>query len=401
MLIFTAIRNLFRNPRRTLAILLTVALGTGSLFIYNGFNTGIMNQYRENLIRGRFGHGQINTVGYRERVFEKPWEHWITDFPELRTKLGGIPGVSQIFPRVGFSALLTNGSINVGGVGTGVDGVEEAKFFTTLNIIEGKMLTSEPDGIILGKGLAQSLDVKVGDRVTVLTNTIHGSINGADLTVTGIFHLGPKEFDDVVFRLPLAQVHNLLDTDRVESVALGLRSLDDWNTVATQVKAAFPNLEATPFAVLDKVYYQNSVDWLKSQFNIILIIILTIVILGIFNTVSTSVLERKQEIGNLRANGESQWDVMKMLALEGLLLGMAGALGGILIGLGVVYGLIPNGIFMPPAPGITRQYFVRVELQPSMALAVFAMGSIATLLGTVLAALRVVRLPIGEALRST
>ena len=56
---------------------------------------------------------------------------------------------------------------------------------------------------------------------------------------------------------------------------------------------------------MDKIYYQHSVDFLKSQFGLILTIILVIVLLGVFNTVSLSVLDRRHEIGVLRANGES------------------------------------------------------------------------------------------------
>ena len=74
-------------------------------------------------------------------------------------------------------------------------------------------------------------------------------------------------------------------------------------------------------------------DWLNAQFGVIQIIIVTIVVLGIFNTVSTGVLERKQEIGTLRANGESRYDVMRLLCLEGLALGVLGAALGIIVAL--------------------------------------------------------------------
>lgn len=401
MLLLAALRNLLRNLRRTTAVLVTVALGTGALFLFHGFNAGIMNQYRENSIRARYGHGQVNQKAYRERVYEKPWEHWVEATPELRAKLAKAPGVTQLFPRVGFSGLLTNGRITVSGVGQGIDGVEEAKFFSTLNVEQGKLLSDEQDGILLGRGLARSLDLKVGDRVTLLTNTIHGSMNGADFQVTGIFHTGAKDFDDVLFRVQLSQAQQLLDTTKVESIALGLRSLEDWPAVAAHVAKELPELDAIPFAELDKVYYQHSVDWLASQFRVFQFIILTIVVLGIFNTISTGILERKQEIGNLRANGESVFDVMTLLGLEGAALGVAGAIVGLLLAVFVTYVLIPKGILMPPAPGITRQFYVRVEPQPPMAVVTFAMGTICALVGTLLAGLRVAKMPIGEALRST
>jgi putative ABC transport system permease protein len=265
---------------------------------------------------------------------------------------------------------------------------------------QGETLSDQKDGILLGRGLARALDVKPGDRVTVLGNTIEGTINGLDLTVTGYFHTGSREMDDVMFRIQLDQAQQLLDTDRVETMALGLRSLDDWDRVAAAVEKGHPELEAVPFAVLDKVYYQHSVDWLKQQFAVIQIIILTIVLLGILNTVATAILDRKQEIGNLRANGESFGDVMKMLAWEGLALGVLGSTLGLVMTMLLVYVGLRNGILMPPAPGLTRQFEVFIELQAPMAGVTFLMGLATASAGTMLAGWRVARMPIGQSLRS-
>jgi putative ABC transport system permease protein len=401
MVLALAWRNCVRNYRRSLAVILTVGVGAGALFTFNGFNTGIMNQYRANTIRSRFGHGQVNLAGYRGQVFEKPWEHWIENPETVIAKMRDIPGVTHVFPRLEFYALLTNGSTTLSGRGQGIDGAAEASFFTALNIEQGQMLTGQPDGVMLGQGLARSLRLKVGDRVTVLGNTIYGSINGVDLTVVGIFHTGAKEFDDRVFRLPLAHAQKLLDTPKVESIAVGLRSIEDWEPFAKAVAPEGSGLEAVPFAVLDKVYYQNAVDWLGSQFRVIRLVILFIVVLGIFNTVSTGVLERKREVGNLRANGEATRDVMALFLAEGALLGVGGALFGIAFAYLANVTIMSKGILMPPSPGLTRQYHVLIELQAWNAFEVFLLGSLCALIGTFLAAYKVSRMPIGEALRST
>lgn len=400
MMFSLAIRNLFRNKRRTLALLLTVASGAAALFTFQGFNYGIMNQYKENTIRSRYAHGQINTAGYREQVYEKPWEHWISDASETVQQLKTHPAVAQVFPRAEFFALLTNGRITIAGRGQGVDGVEESKFFTTLNIEEGVALSDQADGILLGRGLARALKVKAGDRVTVLSNTIHGSMNAGDFHVTGIFHTGSKDFDDTIFRIPIAQAQTLLDTDRVESIAIGLKDENAWPAIETWTSSQ-KNLEATPFAVLDKVYYQNSVDWLNQQFAVIQFIILSIVVLGIFNTVSSGILERRPEIGNLRANGESQMDVFRLLLLEGAIAGVLGALIGLAVAFLLNITFLQNGILMPPAPGLTRQFFVKIEFLPNMAIWAFALNAATAILGTGFAAWKTSRMPIAEALRST
>jgi putative ABC transport system permease protein len=395
-----AARNLSRQPRRTFAVLLTVGLGSASLFLFQGFNTGIMNQYRENSIHARYGHGQLHTKGYLETVYERPWEHWIDNYDQVSSSLKAMPEVMQLFPRVEFFALLTNGSVNVSGRGTGVDGVEESTFFTTLNVEEGKMLSSEEDGILLGRGLANALNLKPGDRVTILANTVNGSLNGLDLTVTGIFHTGKKEFDDVAFRIPLAQARKLLDTDKVESIAVGLKDDALWDSFSRRAAEQFTTLSPTSFALLDKVYYQNSIDWLKSQFGIIRIIILSIVVLGIFNVVATSIFERKMEIGNLRANGDSSTDVMLLLASEGAAMGLVGAALGVAAAWALNSWLLPGGILMPPAPGLTRQFHVKIELDLLTAALTFGLGSLCCTVATILAAWRVAKMGIGDALRS-
>ncbi len=395
-----AIRNLMRNVRRTLAVLLTVAMGVGSLFIFHGFNTGIMNQYRDNTVHARYGHGQITMRGYRDRAQAEPWQHWIVEWEALREDLKGIPGVEHVFPRVQFPALLRKGDVSVSGSGQGIDGREESTFFDTLNVESGVLLSDQDDGILLGRGLARALDVSPGDEVLVVGNTVAGAMNSIELVVVGVFHTGAADFDNTVFRVPLAQALLLLDTDRVEAVALGLESIAYWDGVAETIEARYPEYEAVSFATLDKIYYQHSVDWLEAQFGVIQSIIVIIVVLGIFNTVSTAVLERKQEIGNLRANGESSFDILMLLASEGLSLGLLGAVVGCVLTVVINASVLHEGILMPPAPGITRQFHVLIELQPDMALKTGAMGVGATLVATLVAGWKVARMPIGDALRS-
>jgi putative ABC transport system permease protein len=392
-------RNLLRNPRRSLVLMATVAMGVLALFLFDGFNKGIMSQYKENTIHAKYGHGQINREGYREQVFEKPWEHWIQNSEAVLTTLRNTPGITHVFPRNDFYALLTNGIVNVTGKGTGIDGPSEADFFHTINIVQGQTLRDEADGIILGLGLARALNVEPGDRVTLLVNTIHGSMNGLDFRVIGIFHTGLKEIDDTHFRIQRTAAQTLLDTTAVESIALGLAQEKDWPDVIAAIKAKHPELEATTYAVLDKVYYQNAVDWLGQQFAVIQLIIVFIILLGIINTFSFTIMERTAEIGNLRANGDAPFEVLSLLIWEGFFIGLLGSLTGLFCGWLFNTLVIPNGILMPPAPGLTRQFFVRIELQTSMMFVATAMGVGTSLAAVTLTAWKRVRMPIAAALR--
>lgn len=399
ILFILAFRNLFRHFRRTLTLLLTVAMGSGALFLFKGFNTGIMNQYKENTIHAKTGHGQLNTKGYMDEVYERPWQHWIKDADKIKTDLKTIPGVTHVFPRIDFYAVVTNGLLNVAAKGTGVDGTEEADFFWTINIVQGETLRAQKDGIILGVGMARALKVKPGDSLVLVSQTTAGRANAADVTVVGVYHTGNKDIDDSTFRIQRTLAADLLDTDKVEAIAIGLHGDDMWPNFAKAVKDKYPELDATPFAVIDKVYYQNAVDWLGQQFFVIQLIIIFIVTLGITNSFAFSVVERTAEIGNLRANGESAWDITALLMWEGLLIGLIGSIAGVFISYLFNVIVIPHGILMPPAPGLTRQFYVKIELLWSSALASGALGLGATLLATFIASYKRVRLPVGDALR--
>lgn len=401
MWFFIAYRNLFRNLRRTIAILMTVGIGAGALFSFAGFINGILIEYRESTIHSHYGYGQINTKGYRDTAFENPIKHWIDEWPRLSLFLTDQKGVKEVFPRASFSALLKKGNKTISGHGEGIEGEREADFFTSLNIEEGEALRDQPHGILLGKGLAAALNVHPGDTVTVIATSAKSVINDQKFTVTGVFHTGNAQFDKNVFRIPIRDAQDLLKTNRIESISLGLYQLSDWEGVAKAIQEKFPTLEATAFDELDKIYYKHSVDWLNAQFGVVLCIILGIVILGIFNSVSASILERKQEIGNLRANGESVLEVMRLIVAEGALVSFLGSVIGIGISYAFLMGFIHQGLEMPPGPGQTRQFLVTFSFTWPIILKTVAYNTLAALIASFLAGIKVARMPIAKALRSS
>lgn len=400
MIFFLSFMNLFRNSRRTLAILLTIALGTGVLFSFKGFIHGVLTQYMENTVHAHYGHGQINTKGYRETTHAEPWKHWINHKHDLQNYLARQDVIEHVFPRVNFSALLKKGQVTVGGAGQGIEAPKESKFFHSLNIEEGENLTYQENGILLGKGLAKALGVKPGDAMTLVVNAIDGTISQTEMIVTGIFHTGSLDFDSRVFRIPLAKAQTLLRTGSIEMYSLGLKDFAAWEEFAASLEKTFPELEATSFAVLDQVYYQHSVDWLNAQFHVIQMIILSIVLLGIFNSISGAILERKQEIGNFRANGESIGDVMRLITLEGTFLGMFGSALGIVMTFILMKGFLEDGLLMPPGPGLTRPFYISFQFEWTMVYATIGLSTIAAMCASLMAGIRVARMPIAKALRA-
>lgn len=400
MVFYLAFRNLFRNRRRSLAILLTIALGSGALFAFKGFITGVLDDYKESTIHCHYGHGQINTKGYRETVYAEPWKHWIEEPAKIEQFLNNQPEVLDTFPRVGFSALLSKGNITLGGFGQGIEAAREDKFFHGLHVQSGIGLTHQEDGILLGCSIAKALGVSSGDSVTVTVQAADGSLSRKEFIVSDTFHTGKQDVDSKLFRIQLHQAQNLLKTTSIETIALGLSEDADWQMLAKKIDEQFPELEATSFEVLDAIFYQHSVNWLNAQFHVVNVIILAILLLGIFNTVSASVLERKQEIGNFRANGESRWEILQLILSEGILLGIIGAAIGITLSYIFLTTCLENNLLMPAGPGLTKQFYIHFSFNWHMVGASLLLSIVSAMAASIFAGVKIVRMPIASALRA-
>ena len=399
LLIRLASRNVLRNRYRSLYAFATISIGAAGLFVFMGFNHGLMNQYRANTIRARWGHGQLMSVGYRGIAHAQPTQKWIRLSDSLLADIRSLPGVVGVFPRVPIQATLIHGDQAIVGRGEGIDGIAEARFFDQLNYISGTNFLDDPQGVVLGQGLAMGLNANVGDQIRVTVQSPEGKVNSALIGVTGIFHTGSQEFDSQAFRLPLALAQTLIGTNRVERISVGLSSIDKWQEFAAQINQRYPTLEAVPFDELDKVYYHHAVDWLNAQFAFIRGIIVLVVFLAIFNVISLTAAERTAEIGTLRANGESQPDVFFNYFLEAAVLGLIGGCLGIVGALALVVGPLHQGIAMPPAPGITRSFRILIELAANDAVKVVGVCLVTALTGCLLPVWRASHIPIAEALR--
>jgi len=400
MLINLAFRNLIRQIRNSLTIILSVASGDAALILFDAFNVGLIDVSRDWNVHTRYGNGQIYTKGYLDEVFEKPWTRWIDNQDEIEKVLKRDKRVQGVYPRLRFHSLVMKGDNSIGAMGEGIVAEKEENFFYYDDtIVKGKNVSSDPNGVLLGFGLARSLNAKVGDTITLLTNTIYGYINGLDLKVTGIFKTHIVEIDDRYFQLHLSNAQKLMDTNKIEYISLGLNNWLDWDSVKKEVEGSFANLEAFSMDDLN-VYFVNMIKWLKSQYDIIRGIILLIMIAGIFNTVSCTVLSRLMEIGTLKANGESVKNIMILLFWESNLQGILGGLLGISIALILSYVNSKYDLKMPPGPGFTDGAPLILIITIKSVIVSFVLGVLATVIGTVASSYKVTKTPISAALRN-
>src|SRR5262249_61196845 len=101
------------------------------------------------------------------------------------------------------------------------------------------------------------LEVRGGEVVRIVVQGPEGKVSSAQVSVRGIFHTGSQEFDSQAFRMPLALAQELLGTDRVASISIGLFNLDQWPNFAKEVNLRYPVLHPLPFDALHPLYYPH------------------------------------------------------------------------------------------------------------------------------------------------
>ena len=401
-----AFRNVFRNRVRTAVGLLAIAAGCAALIVNGGVIYNIFTELREDAIHGRHGHLQIARAGFDENHLREPSHYMIPkeESERILKLLRETPEVDRVGRQRQFSGMIASGDRYVAFVGIGIDPEKDGSFSKRVTLKRGEPLSSDdPYGMICGLGLAERFAGEPGTVVTLLTNTETGALNAVDVRLRGIFEGGMKAYDDWTLKLPIAVVEELLLDDRTEKIVVILHRTESVPAVKQHLEALFKSegldLEVNSWRDL-ALFHNQTVSLFNRELDVIKLIIATIVILGIANTIGMSIMERRAELATLRALGLRRGAIGRLLVLEAAVTGLLGALLGVVLGAVIARVVTAIGIPFPSPPGSTRPFLGGVDFVPAIALSSFLLSVLSTLAASLIPVLRATRKPIAETLRS-
>lgn len=401
--LLVAARNLLRNRRRALIALLTVSAGVVAMVLADGFMQWIFWAMREGTIQSQLGHIQVVRPGYLNAGAADPFKFILPDSLPQRAAMEKTPGVKLVAPRLAIAGLVSHGETTVSFLADGVNPEKEEELSKAFRIVEGKNL-SGPDAqeVVIGKGLARNLGVKPGDTVALLASPSTGGVNGVEATVAGIFITGSQSYDDSALRLPARLGQTLLRVDGTHGWLVLLEETETTDDFLARFRQAYPpqatGLEFVPWYERAD-FYNKTVALFSRQILVLKLIIGCIIVLSISNMLIMNVLERTGEIGTLLAIGFKRVKVMRLFALEGLLLGLAGGGIGLAAGFGLAELISFVGIPMPPPPGMEEGYTGAIRATPAVLATAFGVAFGTTVLAGLYPAWKASRLSIINALR--
>jgi putative ABC transport system permease protein len=397
-----AFKNIFRNKRRTLITFSVIIFGSTALVVAGGFIRYMFDGLAENAIRSGLGHLQIVNPEQMKHEEEKPLQFGLTEPARIVEMISGISGVKGATARVDFMGLLSNGEKSTIFLGTGLEPEKEQTLGYTTELLSGRQLTS--DGrfqVLLGMGLAKSLNSKPGDSLTLMSTTTEGALNAVDVEVAGIFTTGIAEYDERALRVPLHVSQKLLDTEKVSKLVVGLNQTRETDSLhdrlLTQFSSAGRSLAVRRWYEM-ATFYQQVVRMFSAIFGILGTIIFVLVVLSSSNTMMMAVFERVREIGTLMAFGTTRLKILSIFVTEGIFMGVFGGILGSLSSYAVIKIMNRAHLVMPTPPGSSHGFPILIPVVPNIFAGVFFLMILTMIVASVLPALRASRLKIVDAL---
>jgi len=393
-----ALRNVFRNRRRSLLSLGLIALGAAILFLARAYFDDTIYQLRWAAAQ-RYGHLQVAASGYWESASgRRPLIDEATA-ARLAAILREEPEVVRFTGELSLSGLIGTEKRSVIFRAIGVEPGGEIGGFP---LDEGEGLAEGDKGeALIGTGMAEELGVGVGDYLTVMTTTIDGAYNAGALRVKGIFRWWQAEVSRQVAIVPLLFAQRMLNTDAVEKILVELQSLDNTPEVARRLAERFKEaglpLEVRRWDELS-AFYRQVRGYYGAIYSFITTAIFILVFFSILEMMTMSFFERMREIGTLRAIGAKQHEVFLIFLGEGLILGLFGALLGAGLGWGLGW-LINTADLSYIPPSSTMAVPLKVRLVVGNILAPSLTALLSALVSTLYPALRAARAGVVEALR--
>ena len=323
-----------------------VSVGVMALIVVLAVMTGFTDSLREKIL-GINSHIVIQRLG-----------RGITDFRKVSEIVLQTKGVLAVTPYTYSQTMLSVPDTSSGAVVRGIDPTTANNVLSLSNqLIEGSVAALEtekqpPDetksgsgspgslpGIILGKELARSLHVEMGDNIRLFSPSGPLTPMGVipkikTCTIVGIFDTGMYEYDSSLAYISITTAQNFLDLeDSVHGLALKIDDIYKASSIAAELEKKL----GFGYVVKDWITMnKNLFSALKLEKTAMFIVLALIVLVAAFNIISTLimvVMSKGKDIAILKSMGATSKGIMKIFVYEGLIIGLTGTVIGVIGGL--------------------------------------------------------------------
>ncbi len=382
-------RNLWRNRRRTLITLSSIAFGLLLAVLSTGLGDKSWTDLIDLAARMSGGHVTLQHPGYLEAPnLKKTVQH--TQVLEARALAA--PFVKNVATRITGFTMLSTARNSLGAYMIGIDpGRESEATLAALDAVkEGALFdTADGEGIVIGRGLARNLDVGIGGKVVYTLTDKTGQMATGLARVSGIVETGADAFDSAFCVLPINTLREVLgyEADEASQVAVFISDQRRTVDVAKALKTAVdPKVAVVPWFE-NQPELAGFITMKVTGMTFFEVVIMILIAAGIFNTLFVSVMERMREFGIMMAIGFGPGRLFRLVIWESFWLAVVGLFVGALVTAWPYHHLSTVGFDMTAMVGKGGSEVAGVVIEPVMKVGLFFENGVIIACATVAAVL--------------
>jgi len=330
------LKNLTRQKRRNLITILVIAFAFFGYLFMDSVMGGMEEMSFNNIKNFETGNIQIAYPQYWEEREELPLENLIYLNQEIEESIENTDGLLGISPELRFAASLNNGIDETAVIGLGIVPEKYNEVYITQQyLVAGSMFAPGESKAVIGERLAELMDLKINDYITLLVRTKEETFNTIDIEIGGLVNTPNPMINNGIVFVPLDIAQQALNVENGVSM-LRLKTFSEEEEKIKKIltenfQKKDLNLKAYSWEEFAETVIALSTAK-KSGIGTILSVVLLIGIVGIVNNVILSALERTAEIGMMKALGMREWEIVFVFMVEATGIGILGGLAGCLIG---------------------------------------------------------------------
>ena len=337
-----AFRNLFRNKRRNLISSIAIIAGVTTLIVGDGLITGIDESVIRSQERVFSGHVLLRPVDYptNGRNFPLPLAQPLTATLQQQLQSSSIEAWTA---RLFFRARLIHRSDSLRVKVIGYDAERESTVFQQEQwLIQGHWPQS-PKQIAIGSGLANLLQLQLGDDIVLEARSRPGAINATAVQLVGITKTNNAAADSFTVWMPINAAESFVSAEGARShiAILSRRGRNNLKDLLSTLQEGNWRASTAADEVQDLIEVNK---FRRKAYTILTFILMAIAATGIANTVIMAAYERIAEIGTLRSMGMRKKEVILLFIGEGGLMGLFAGGIGLIFGGTCNYVLSQSGI---------------------------------------------------------
>lgn len=328
-------RNIWRNKRRTLITVSSIMFAVVCALYIESLERGSHNQMIDNMTNFHTGHIQIQDVRFEdEPSLDNSFDY---DDEFHRRIMESDERIYNVVPRIETFMLAAGDEQSRAAMVLGIDLESEHRLNELKNrIVAGRFFEPGDGSVVLGEGLAERLNVAVGDSLILLGQGRYGMTASGIYEIGGLFRHPLREFNNQIVYLSIPDAQWLLSMDgMVSNVLITPDLLKNNSEITENLEVTFgdENLKILTWQEMIPELI-DAIEFDRMSTRVFMGILYVVIGFGIFGTILMMTLERLREFGILLSVGMYRWKLAVIVFIETFFISILGIISG--FGLGLV-----------------------------------------------------------------